>query len=321
VADERQKDPSNSLPEFPLMVRVSARALDWLREKDIRHEGAVDRVVLGTRAVGKSWTSGAIDVEILPNENDATFVLKFQGKANTSTSGANGPAIIRSRTSTDFECTRQVTFDPQVGMLAGPTKIAARTALVFDGFDSNRRLGRRLITRVAEKRANEQFPLVQAIAKRDNETEIVRAFDQLLDAKLASVNRQIGLARYANSLFGPASKPHLASCSTPGCILIGVGNEDSPRKLVTCPPKCQSHAPIEIWVHQSLLGQRLGSVASIWDRVDQGVFPTPSQFQVMQLVPRLKPAERPFEVNLTEGWLVIGLQNDPATLTLASADR
>jgi hypothetical protein len=206
-------------------------------------------------------------------------------------------------------------------MVAGPTKIVAQTTLVFDGFDSNRRLGSRLIRRIAERRANAQFLQAQAIAQRDNEAEILRAFDKRLDSQLAFINGQIGIARYVRSLLGPASKPRMASCSTKGCILVGIGNAEDPQKLLACPPDCQSHAPLEIWIHRSILGERLVSFTSVLQKLDQGVVLTPPQFEVLQLMPGLRTADRPFALSFTEGWLVIGVPRDPETIVLASSNR
>src|SRR5688500_7218968 len=84
--------PAATVPEFPLVVRIDDSALDRLREKDIRKEGRVDRVILGTRAIGTSWTTGAIDVEMIPDRDDASFTIRFLGKTQTKTTGYNGPA-------------------------------------------------------------------------------------------------------------------------------------------------------------------------------------------------------------------------------------
>ena len=145
--------PSASRPEFPLMVRIDDKALDPLRAKDVRQQGHVDRIVLGTRAVGTSETRGAMNVNIIPDRDDAAFIIRFHGETRTRTTGSNGPAIIRSRTATEFDCARLVVFEPRIGLVAGKSTSAARTSLVFDGFDTDRRLGRRLEDRAEERGA------------------------------------------------------------------------------------------------------------------------------------------------------------------------
>jgi len=315
--------PSAARPEFPLMVRIDDKALDPLRAKDVRQRGHVDRIVLGTRAVGTSETRGAMNVNIIPDRDDAAFIIRFHGETRTRTTGSNGPAIIRSRTATEFDCARLVVFEPRIGLVAGKSTSAARTSLVFDGFDTDRRLGRRLITRIAEQRANEQFEVARAIAQRDNEAEVRQAFDQRLDQQLAAINQQLNIARYVNALFGPASKPHLATRTCEDCILIGIGNEESPSRLVTYPPEREKSAPIEIWVHNSLFGERMASLAAIVEKIEDRVVPAAAKLQVLQLL--LGPAqtsEPQFDVRFKQGWVVIGIQNDlPKTAVAVLAGR
>lgn len=307
-------------PEFPLVVRIDNSALDPLREKDINRQGTVDRIVLGTRAIGTSWTTGAIDVEMIPDRDDASFTIRFLGKTQTKTTGSNGPALIYSRTFTDFECARRVVFDPRIGMVAGPCVSRARTTLVYDGFGSSGgALGRRLVARVAERRAGESFEQARAIAQRDNEAEVHQAFEKRLDEQLAGINRRLDVARYVNALFGPMSKPRLATRSSQNSILIGIGNEQSPERLVTYPPEREKPAPIEVWVHNSMLGQRLSGLAAIVEKIDDRVLPSAAQMQVLQVMFGAPPedptqkVENQFDVGFKQGWFVIGMKNDSVT--------
>lgn len=320
AAPDRAAASGSSVPEFPLVVRIDNSALDPLREKDISRQGTVDRIVLGTRAIGTSWTTGAIDVEMIPDRDDASFTIRFLGKTQTKTTGSNGPALIYSRTFTDFECARRVVFDPRIGMVAGPCVSRARTSLVYDGFDSSGGpLGRRLVARVAQRRAGESFEQVRAIALRDNEAEVHQAFEKRLDEQLAGINRRLDVARYVNALFGPMSKPRLATRSSQNSILIGIGNEQSPERLVTYPPQREKPAPIEVWVHSSMIGQRLGGLAAIVEKIDDRVLPSAAQMQVLQLMFGAPPedptqkVENQFDVGFKQGWFVIGLKNDSAT--------
>jgi len=315
-AQEKAVSPAwGSKPEFPLMVRIDDKALDPLRAKDILHQGQVDRMILGTRAIGTSKTQGAMSVNIIPDRDDAAFIIRFHGDTHTRTTGNNGPAIIRSRTSTEIDCARLVVFDPRVGLVAGKSTIASSTALAYDGFGTDRRLGRRLITRVAERKANEQFEQVRAIAQRDNEAEVRQAFDQRLDQQLAEINQQLNIARYVNALFGPTSKPKLATRSCKDCILIGIGNDESPSRLATYPPEREKPAPIEIWVHNSLFGEQMASLAAVVEKIEGRLVPAAAKLQVLQLLfGPAQTAEPQFDVGFTQGWVVIGLQNDlPAT--------
>ena len=283
-----------------------------MREKEIKHRGHVDRLILGTQATGTSWTSGGINVQIVPNDDDASIIIRFRGKIETKTTGYNGPAIIYSHTHTDFECARQVAFAPRIGLIAGKPTVDARTTLVFDGFDSNRRLGKRLIARVAKRRAEELFDQAQAIANQENKMAVCQAFERRLDGQLASINRRLDIARYVNAVFGPSSRPQLFATSSKDCVLIGISSEKRAQTLKDYLPPRKNSSPIEIWVHRSMLGPRMVCVAVVGDKIENQILPVAAQSQLLQALFGLAtpPDEKPFEVSFQKEWIVIGLQNE-----------
>ena len=244
VADApRRENPSppahaTEHPAYPLVIRIDHSALAPLEAREINHRGRVDTVVLGTHAVGESHTRGAISVLMIPDRNDASFDLRFQGRTHVSTVGTNGPALIYSHTDTDFVCTRQISFHPRQGFVAVASTVVADTQLVYDGFGSSRgRLGRRLISRVAERRAGESQEEARQIAARDTEHKLLQAFDKRLNAQLTTMNQSMNVARYVNLFMGEASAMQLSARSSKDCIYVGVGHKGSPARLTAIPPR------------------------------------------------------------------------------------
>lgn len=321
--NQAQASVQTGRPASLLIVRIDKCLLEPLRSQKVDHWGDVDQVVLGTRAVGKSHTTGTIDVANMVGRDDASFTVKFSGKTETKTVGYNGPALIYSRTHTDFVCTREVTFDPQKGFVASPGKERARTILYYDGFGSSRQgLGSRLVTRIAEERAIESYSAASQIAARDNREQISQTFDQRLNKQLAGINRELRMVRYANAMLNPDSQPRLAARSLKDCVLVGIARKgDSPR-LVTLPPECKSAAPIEIWVHTSLLGDRATLMVGVFDRLESEVLPAASPFAVSQLqAPPAAEKWRAFDMKLHQGWIVVGLHKDAAPMVATSREK
>ena len=190
-------------PEYPLVIRVDHTELELLAANQVDEWGRVDQVVLGTHAVGKSHAQGAISVLMVPDRNDASFDVIFQGRTHTTTVGTHGPALICSHTDTDFVCTRPITFHARQGFVAANCKIVAHTNVTYDGFGSSHgRLGHRLISRIARRRRGESREQVRQIAARINEAALVKAFDKRLDAQLATMNQKMNLAQYVNLFAG-----------------------------------------------------------------------------------------------------------------------
>ena len=197
---------SSTQPAYPLVIRIDRTALAPLEAKSVDYRRGVDRVVLGTHAVGESRTQGAVSVVIVPNSKAASFDLSFRGRVHASTAGTNGPALIYNHTDTDFLCTRRISFDPRQGFVSGVSTINADTRLVYDGFGSTRGgLGRRLISRIAQRRAGNSQEEARQIAARDTAHELQQGFDKQLDARLATMNKNANVAGLVKLLMAEGS--------------------------------------------------------------------------------------------------------------------
>jgi hypothetical protein len=299
----RAPDP----PAYPLVIRIDHIALELLTTNKVDEWGRVDNVVLGTHAVGKSHTQGSITGLMTPDRNDASFDIVFQGRTHSATVGTNGPALIYSHTDTDFVCTRPITFHARRGFVAAPCKIVAHTNVVYDGFDSSRgRLGHRLIRWIARRRAGESQEQVRRIAARMNEDELVQGFDKLLNPQLAAMNQNWNLVRYVNLFMGEVPV-QLAAKSSEDCICIGVGQEGSAARPIADLPRRDSVAPIEVWVHRTILGEPVTKLIQVLGNV---VVPQPLQSQLLTAL-AINAAETASirDVAVHDDWFVLGLQN------------
>ncbi|MEX0977983.1 MAG: hypothetical protein WDZ48_03980 [Pirellulales bacterium] len=294
------------------MVRIDQSALDLLTAREIDRRGRVDTVVLGTHAVGESRTQGAISVRLIPDRDGASFDLRFQGRTHTRTVGANGPALIYSHTDTGFVCTRPVSFDPTQGFVAGASTIVADTKLVYDGFGSSRGgPGSRLISSVAERRSGESREQARQIVARDNERELLSAFDKRVNTQLAAMNQKLNIVVYRNLFVGQGPAVQIAARSSKDCIHIGVGKQGSPAQLTVIPPRREVVAPIEIWVHSAILGEPVAKLLTLVE--NKMVLSPTSRLEILGalLIPPAE-SERLIDLAVYDGWIVIGLQNEAA---------
>jgi hypothetical protein len=302
--------PTADHPAYPLVVRIDHTAFDSLTASEINQRGRVDKVVLGTHAVGESRTQGAISVLLIPDRDEASFDLKFQGRTHTTTVGANGPALIYSHTDTGFVCTRPISFDPTQGFVAGASTIVANTKLAYDGFGSSRGgLSRRLVSSVAERRSGESREQARQIAARDNERELLLAFDKRVNTQLAAMNQKLDIVIYKKLFVGEDPGVQLAARSSKDCIHIGIGKEGSPARLTLIPPRRERAAPIEIWVHTVNLSEPVTKLITlVKDNI--ALLPT-SRLEILRalLIPQAQ-TDRLIDVAVYDGWIVLGLQNE-----------
>ena len=294
-------------PVYPLVIRIDHTALASLEASSVDDRSRVDRIVLGTHAVGESRTRGVISVHMVPNADAASFDVSFKGQVHVCTVGTNGPALIYSHSDTDFLCTRRISFDPQQGFISGTSTLNADTQLVYDDFGSSRgRLGRRLISRTAERRADGSHEEARQIAARDTSQELLKTFDERLNARLATMNKTANVSGLVKLLMAEGSSLQLSARSTEDCVYVGVGREGGPAKLNAIPPRCRTATPIEIGVQTSVFG---GQVAKLLSAFKNDALSQHSRQAILRalLIPK-EEAAGIADVGVQEGWLVLGLQ-------------
>jgi hypothetical protein len=307
----------------PLVIRIDQSILEPLQSQDVDQKGRVDQVVLGTRAIGESHTIGKIDVAKMADRDDGAFTVKFTGQTATRTTGYNGPAIIYSRTHTDFVCTREVTFDPVKGFIAAPCQLQARTTLTYEGFGSSRSgLGSRLIARIAHRRADDAHAAAHQIAARDNREEIRKAFDDRLDRQLIAINKELAVVRYAAAILRPNSPPRLAARTCSGCILIGLAEEGSSRQLQAELPPNKEAAAMEVWLHPSLLGDQATLLVGLIESFENRVAPAASPLLVADLQSQaMEDKIKLYDLKLCGGWIVVAFGESAARPMLMAEDE
>jgi hypothetical protein len=306
-------------PAYPLVVRIDQRALESMAAQKIDQRDKIDMTVLGTHTVGNSRTRGAISVESIPDQDDASFDLVLRGSTRARTTGTNGPALIYSHADTNFVCERPITFDASKGFVAGASKVTSKTKLTYDGFGSSRGvLGRQLISRVAEKRAGGVKNEAERIAARTNERGVLAAFDKAVNAQLASMNKKLNIALYKNMFLGEGNPVQLAARSSEECIHIGIGHEGDPAQLTEIPPRRETTAPFEIWIHLSNPAEPVGKLVNL--QKDTGLLPEALAHEIRQilLVPNSESGKF-IDLAVQDGWIVLGLRSE--TLEVAQTAK
>lgn len=308
-----QVDSNAEEASFPLVMRIDKSVLQLLNSNvDVRRP--IDRVVLGTHAVGESRTRGVIRAALIPDSAEASVEILFEGSTATKTIGVQGPAVIYGHTLSNFICRRSITFDPHQGfVLIGNTTIVGDTRLIYDGFSSNRRLGGRLISRIAERRAGEMHEQARLIADRDSKNEVRESVEKEMEKQVRAANEATELARYVNRFLGDRSKLQIYAKSSSDCIHIGVGPAGEKYDLMTVlPPSRKPSAPIEFWAHTSILNGPVATLLKL--AAPQTTLPQPLKTKFLEMLSLASaPSDSSIDVASYDGWLVLSVpQYHPA---------
>ena len=312
--------PAEDSP-FPLVLRIDKTALTRYSDSDVDRTGKVDKMVLGTHCVGDSRTTGTIRAELLPDSREAAFDIYFRGRTVSNTKGVQEPGVVWSRTITDFVSKRRIIFDPRKGfVVVGENETTGDTKLVYDRFGSTRNFGHRLITRITEKKSYQIFEPARLIADRDNKQEVAETFSKEVEQQVKAANEGLDLVRYVNGFLGDQKTLQLHAKSTKDFIYVGIGPEgEKYSPMAEMPASRGKPAPMEIWVHASILSEPVAAVLK-FITPDMPI-PLLAQTKIISaLALPISGSQSAMEVDFHDGWLVLGLPDDGAKAPPAVAE-
>lgn len=250
-----------------IVIRLSEELFTSIIDRDVDEQVEVRDVILETPVTGLARTTGRPWVNLVPHETQAAFEVVFEGTTVSRSVGRNGPAVIYSRSTTQFCATKQVRFEPGRGFHAMPAQINAQTSLVIEGVDATTRcrLVSRLVRRRAWREAQAKHGQALAIVHAKAERRVRSVFDAQLEKGLARLNRASNLRGMALNLLAWAREPQYVCCSTEQYVEIAasaLGREALPIEL---PRSQRVRSPIQVWIHKSVPGPRIAGLLTRFD--------------------------------------------------------
>lgn len=251
-------------PDHRIVLRVSSAMLNSVMDgrDDVNRENMVREEILGTTIIGKARTTGTPVVKLIESPDRAKFQIVLNGTTVARTTGYNGPAIVYSRSVTNFIATKVVVFEPGKGFSGQPVKVTARTQTTIEGIDSTRGgiIGRIVRRRAAGIEAG-QHAQVEYLAARRAEQRIQFAFEKTSAVRLAKLNEMADVPALANATAHNPAETKYACCTTPHYFQIATsfGDSGEPMELPRYDPANPANAPIELWVHDTLIGEQIAN--------------------------------------------------------------
>jgi hypothetical protein len=258
---------ATSKPDHLVVLRVSESMLNSLLDgEDVDRHTNVQEVILGTTVYGRARTTGKPTIKLVESADRAIFEIKLNGQTVSQNTGYNGPAIIYSQSVTNFTATRLIAFEPGKGFYGAPAKVTATTKTTIQGFDSNRGglIGRIVRRRAASIEAG-QHAQVEQLASQRAQARIQSIFDKRSNERLAKLNEVADVRSLASATGHSAAigDTKYVCCTTKNYFQIATGFSDSDTgpmvKLPEHDVANSKNAPIEVWVHQSLVGEKIAN--------------------------------------------------------------
>jgi hypothetical protein len=252
-----------SKPDRLIVVRVTEEVFAPLMEREIDRTSPVREWILGSLVTGQARTQGKPRIELIDDPNFATFLVTIDGTSASRGVSQSGPAIIHSRSETKFSASKRVVFAPGIGFFSEPAKINAQTRTYTENVQSNRPLLNGMIARRARGELEARRPAINQAALRNAERRICAALDNFLAGHLVRLNHIVTWRDRIAAIRGREGKALVTCSSQGGYLQIVASLEDRPLpegNFIDLPELHVEPAPVQVWVHQSLLGEGIKNV-------------------------------------------------------------
>tara|TARA_R110002049_G_scaffold4601_5_gene32556 strand:+ start:768764 stop:770659 length:1896 start_codon:yes stop_codon:yes gene_type:complete len=160
-----------------IAVWVSEDAVRQIVDRPIDEQSPVNDCILGTRIAGDARLTGMVTADLLPSLGTVRMRVQMSGCVNSINKGYNGPVVLRTSGIGQVYASREITFN-ESGVQMQPA--IADVSLTTNVDEIQHRL--RLVRRIAKKRAAEQKPLADVIAKKKLHDRIGEEFTKETDA-------------------------------------------------------------------------------------------------------------------------------------------
>ncbi len=312
AAAEPASGPNQGDPN--LVGQVSARLLSDHVNRSVTQGTYVSENVLGTVSRGTVNTQGQIFPQLVPSADRGVVQLRFSGTSNSpGMVGQNGPATIYSSSVTSSQMWKTIFFDEQ-GIRHLATDGDVQTRLSVDVAAK-----RRLVERIAQRRANGSRGAAQAITSQRTKDRLAAEINREAKEPLTTLQDYF-VHSFQEPLRERGALPKLLKFSTTSDHLRLVMHQAgrSPMSAPASTPPLAPKHDLAFALHESFLGS-LFEVFYAGEKVrDKDFLQTmdtltgeePSQLRVESGMPRWSVTmadKRPLDLSLDGGTAAITL--------------
>jgi hypothetical protein len=249
------------------VIRINTEFVSQYIGRDINETSMQRANVLGTQTRGPSQTFGKLELVSIDNPNQAQVMLRMNGSTRSASNvGTNGPAVIYSSSSSQFDAYKALYFDPFKGLAASPTDTRCNASIGIRRIDVEPPMFgailKPVITRAAWSRAKEQ----QGAAEKEVARLISRRIEQRLDEEMVEPLKK-AQDYYKHYLIERPLRfdevPMVGSRSTTKHIDLLIKQARSSQLAAAAPPpEFDSATQLGLAIHQSVFNN--GSARVVW---------------------------------------------------------
>jgi hypothetical protein len=170
-----------------IYISVGGDMLSAVMSKPVDEVAPIQDCILGTAIQGCGHTMGSTSVRLCPDPTHGSYEILLQAVNCSNNLGSHAPVTINSTGATSLYAVKQVWFDGE-GTHLGRAAASASTHSTIQGItDQN---GRRIVEKIATRRADKQMPEAEAIASAHASARLGKQFDEQSDPRLLEADQR-----------------------------------------------------------------------------------------------------------------------------------
>ncbi len=161
-------------------VLVSEQIVQTAISQNVNQTSPVNDCILGTRIIGTATMNGAVTANLLPSVGAARIQVALTGTVHSNNTGYNGPVRVQTSGVGNVHASRTMTVN-EAGVSFDPVTVLGSMQTQINSIHPKRKLGSRLVKKIARKRAAQQKPQTDRIANYKLRTRIGEQFTAQTD--------------------------------------------------------------------------------------------------------------------------------------------
>jgi hypothetical protein len=236
-----------------LFVDVEESLLATAVNRKVDTVGPVDEVIVGTRVRGTGRTVGNVHLDLVPSKTNAAVELVFGAVNHSQTRGGKGPVTVFSSGETRLDARKRLLVDSQ-DVTVGPLDVSATTRSRTTGISVSKKFGKRLITKIASRKAAQLRPRADAEGSMKAREKLRRQFDSETAEPIAEARKDYQ-NRFRRPLLERDWFPDLLNMATTDSRLLIVARKALSEQIAaaTPPPPTVAQAVLSARVHDTVI--------------------------------------------------------------------
>lgn len=232
------------------VIQASGRSANSLLQRDVEQRSYISEVVLGNYTWGLAIMQGHVSVAVVPSSASGTLEVRLQGRALCPANVAERRRVsVQSSATTSISANKRVSIT-DLGLQLAPAGAACWTSVQIRDVEAPRRL----VERIAWRRANRVVPEAEAAASRRAESEAAGQLDGQAQELLAGVNNIFCQKVRAPLIRGDALPPVFQFWSDATHLRLALSEHNHAQLAPASPPPVLApELDLAGSAHQSLL--------------------------------------------------------------------